>query len=110
MSTILERSEMARLVNKWQSEDGTLFDSLEDSVKHDGGYICPKCKGSGHVKGDPIKDTVVDEEATGLGGQFAQPVFRRVVTGYKEAECDLCSGKGWTADEKRPITKTVGWE
>ena len=105
---------MAKRVERWEARDGTLFVNERDAVKHDatGAYQCPKCKGLGRVNGEPITESRIDEVATGYGGQFAQPVYEKVVVGHKQIACDVCDGEGWTELEKKPITetKTIGWK
>lgn len=105
---------MVRQVQRWEANDGTLHPSKLEAMRHDatGSYKCPKCHGYGHVNGEPITERQVDEIATGYGGQFAQPVYRDVIVGYEQIPCDVCDGKGWTEEEKQPVTETkvVGWK
>lgn len=77
---------------KFETEDGKLFDTEYDAKLYLG--ICDTCGGKGTVNGDPIVQHFVDEEATGWMGQYARPVYKQVVTGYKQVTCKDCGGKG----------------
>jgi DnaJ-class molecular chaperone len=105
---------MARKVERWEANDGSLHVSEYECKKHeaDGKFECPKCKGVGRVNGEPITEARYDAEATAWGGQFASPVYRDVVTGYKQVACEVCHGNGWTAEEKKPVieSKVIGWK
>ena len=105
---------MANRVERWQAKDGSLHVSEYECKKHEnaGLFECPKCKGIGRINGKPVYESRYDEEATAWGGQFASPVYKKVVVGYEQITCDLCNGHGWTKEEKKPVmeSRVIGWE
>ena len=98
-------------VTRYMSRDGQEFKTARDCIEHEASLnglfnVCPKCKGKGHVLGDPITKMVYDEALTGYSGSMT-PMYSSQVTGYKQIDCDVCHGHGYTKNEVKEITKQV---
>lgn len=103
-----------RAITRYEARDGSMHDTEHECRKHEAALLgraheCPKCHGTSKMRGEPITERQIDEYDQS-GSMY--PVYRTVTVGYKPVPCDVCQGHGWTAQEKKAITKTeiVGYE
>jgi len=90
---------MIKKVTKFQTDDGTIFDTFKEAVNHAGYYICPKCNGKGNlvVRYNAYPSNLPDS------GWVADIKTKEVI-------CDLCKGDGYTEKKFKQKMKAVGWE
>ena len=62
-------------------------------------YECPKCRGKGYV--------TVEYNGYPTGLPDSGFVYSAA---YKDVECDLCNGEGYTDHEMKPKMIQDGWE
>ena len=62
-------------------------------------YKCPKCNGQGFI--------TVEYNGYPSGFPDSGWVYEAA---YKDVECDLCEGEGYTAHEYKPRMVQDGWE
>lgn len=98
--------------------DGTIIRNKTHAIKvdallHGRSFPCPKCRTTGELQGNPIKERQRDNEAEGWAGSMGgTTIYKDVIVGYHQLECDVCQGYGYTEKEAKPITKevVVGYE
>lgn len=89
--------EIISLCNQY-GENTTLKDVLL-SVQGDNKYLCPKCNGMGTL--------TIEYNGYPSGLPDSGFVYEPA---YREEECDLCKGEGYTDKLMKPRMVQDGWE
>jgi len=93
---MLKTCDVIRLINDY-GDKATLSDILK--IVADGRiYECPKCNGLGY--------TVVEYNAYPEGLPDSCGVYE---PGFKNVECDICQGEGYTREKYEPKYKLEGY-
>ncbi|SAL01584.1 hypothetical protein AWB80_08159 [Caballeronia pedi] len=108
-----------KVITTFEARDGATFYTEHHCRKHEAAlsgrpHECPKCKGTGTDESKPLYRVIehkgpMPNSVDGWGAH--QCVVReKRHDGYMP--CDVCQGHGYTAEPKRPITRTevVGYE
>ena len=77
----------------------TTLGDLARSIQKEKIYKCPKCHGTGKVS------VRYNAYPSGLPDSGFVEVWK-----YKDIECDLCHGEGYTEHEYKPRMIQDGWE
>ncbi len=100
-----------RKITTYQSDDGSIFSNKQDAIKHDAkilglSYECPNCNGTTEVidKNKPIFGEKKEFDGTD------NYTYTRIVIRYEMKTCPICSGRGYTKEEKTPIIKIIGYK
>jgi len=89
--------EIKELISSYGGEK-TLNELLEAELSKTP-YLCPKCNGEGYNK------VGYNAYPKGLPDSGFVENWK-----YKNVECDLCKGKGYTEREYKPKMVQEGWE
>lgn len=89
--------ELEELMNKY-GKDAKLID-ISNALKGDRVYPCPKCNTKGFIT----------EEYNGYPSGLPDSDYVYIPC-FKDTECDLCKGFGYTKKEMKPKYEIVGYE
>ena len=84
---------------KYYGDDATLKDVLNDITNNKPIYKCPNCNGSGEV--------LVEYNGYPEGLPDSGFVYEAA---YRNEECELCCGEGYTFVKYKPKMIQDGWE
>ena len=93
----MKTCEAIELTKRYGSS--TTLGDLARKIQGDKSYKCPKCNGSGKVS------VRYNAYPTGLPDSGGVEDWK-----YKDIECDLCHGEGYTEHEYKPRMVQDGWE
>lgn len=103
--------EIVTLCNQY-GENTTLAE-VRQSIQGNKKYLCPKCKGTGSVtieyKRNKTGSITIEYNGYPSGLPDSGFVYQAA---YREEECDLCKGEGYTSTSKlmKPYMVQDGWE
>lgn len=89
--------EIVALCNQY-GENTTLVE-IRQSIQGERKYLCPKCNGTGNI--------IIEYNDYPPGLPDSGFVYRAA---YRNVECDLCDGEGYTAKLMKPHMVQDGWE
>ncbi len=85
-------------ITMYKNSKGEIFDTKEDCALSDGMFKCPKCGGVGtlNIRYNAYPSNLPD---SGWVDDWK----------FKNVDCEVCLGEGYTITEKKPVTQITGY-